>query len=167
MNSTRLNELVGQYGLQCSETRELAPTTEQADALKWVAEMEQQLAAAQEQVEALTEENRLACLYAIKNAPQCFDVIHQDYPKQMDIAVGLCEQLAAARAEVEFLQESENGMLQTIDSLESSLAAAKEDTEIIDWIEKQQLSGEWINAAIHWDGRRFREVVREAMEESK
>ena len=44
--STRLNTLIGQYGLQCSETKELAPTTELADTLGEVTELERQFAEA-------------------------------------------------------------------------------------------------------------------------
>jgi hypothetical protein len=44
--TTRLFELIGQYGVQCSETKELAPTTEFADQMKKVASLEKRLAIA-------------------------------------------------------------------------------------------------------------------------
>lgn len=54
--SKRLNELIGQYGLQCSESKELAPTTEFADQLKLVEKLERDLATAQKECEELREQ---------------------------------------------------------------------------------------------------------------
>jgi hypothetical protein len=56
MNSTRLNELIGQYGLECSKSKELAPTTELAEGLKWVAQIETDLALAQQKIKSLTSD---------------------------------------------------------------------------------------------------------------
>ena len=74
MNSTKLNELIGQYGLQCSETKELAPTTELAEGLKWVAQLETALAAAQRELADVKRQNAGLC-EKVANLNQAKDVV--------------------------------------------------------------------------------------------
>ncbi len=47
----------------------------------------------------------------------------------------------------------------------SDSAGSRTDTERLDWIERKQLSGEFLYDAIHWDGRVFRECIDEAIDE--
>ncbi len=47
----------------------------------------------------------------------------------------------------------------------SMSSGSRTDTERLDWIERKQLSGEFLHDAIHWDGRVFRECIDEAMDE--
>ena len=44
-------------------------------------------------------------------------------------------------------------------------SGSRTDTERLDWIERKQLSGEFLHDAIHWDGRVFRECIDEAIDE--
>jgi len=69
-DTTRLFELIGQYGVQCSETKELAPNMEFADQMKKVAAFEQRLALA---VAALKSARKALCSahYALLETAPC------------------------------------------------------------------------------------------------
>ena len=64
-----------------------------------ISKLKAELATARDEVEELTEQNRLACLCAVKTG--LFDVANRDYPDQMDIAKALVD----ARAEAEELRK--------------------------------------------------------------
>ena len=44
-------------------------------------------------------------------------------------------------------------------------SGSRTDTERLDWIERKQLSGEYIHGAIHWDGRVLRQCIDAAIDE--
>ena len=63
-----------------------------------ISKLKAELATARDEVEELTEQNRLACLCAVKTG--LFDVANRDYPDQMDIAKALVD----ARADTKRLE---------------------------------------------------------------
>jgi hypothetical protein len=71
-----------------------------------------------------------------------------------------CWQKATSRLEkLARILESE------LDSDLSPASVSMTDTELLDWIERKQLTGEYLYGAIHWDGRTFRECINEAIDE--
>ena len=72
-------------------------------------------------------------------------------------------------AEVEILQESESGMLKTIATLEGELAAARADTEMLDWLlDGMDVYGPVYALRYHPRTRYAnRQAITKAMEESK
>ena len=74
----RLNMLIGQYGLQCSETKELAPTMEFADALKEVADLHRELRLRRELTlyTHFAGEPRKSCIYCLASKSVHHPVAH-------------------------------------------------------------------------------------------